>query len=358
MYSRTGCRLLSRCLLGRLVLERRRIAELHTIYLTDNGLVLKKKSERIVVKKDGAVVEEIPIRDLKRILIFGNNQLSSDLMRHLASRGIEVAFLSSSGRFRYRIVPETSKNIYLRMAQHDRHRNAAFRLHFSRTVVEAKLKNQRTLLVRYQRYRPEVDMQKTLDTLKNSAAQVHQQNTVEEIMGVEGFGAKSYFDAYGKLFLNDFKFAGRQYHPAPDPINALLSLGYMMLFHELNSLLEACGFDVFLGFLHSIKYGRASLPIDVMEELRSPVVDRMVLYLANKGVIKPTQFTEREKKGVFLEPPALKTFLGNYEKFMTAPFIDPASRQSTSYREIVKRRVTVLERTLLNNADYEPYLFY
>jgi CRISPR-associated protein Cas1 len=331
---------------------------MHTIYLTDNGLQLKKKSNRILVKKDGKTLEEITILDLKRVLIFGNNQVSTELMRHLASKGIEVAFLSSRGRFKFRMVPETSKNIYLRMAQHERYRDQSFRMSFSKTLIEAKLKNQRSFLVRYQRNRPETNLKNSIESLKNYSRRVERSKTIEEIMGLEGIGSKVYFEAYGKLLLGGFEFSKREYYPPPDPVNALLSFGYMLLFNELGSLLEASGFDVFLGFLHSTKYGRASLATDMMEEFRSPIADRLVIYLINKGAVKPSHFAPQEKKGIRMNEAARKTFLANYERFMTAFFVDVKSRKRKNYRQIIKERVFDVERTLLNNTDYTPYVFY
>ena len=331
---------------------------MHTIYLTDNGLQLKKKSNRILVKKDGKTLDEIQILDLKRVLIFGNNQVSTELMRHLASKGIEVAFLSSRGRFKFRIVPETSKNIYLRMAQHERYRDQSFRVRFSKTLIKAKLKNQRNFLVRYQRNQPETNLKNSIELLKKYTRRIEQSKTIEEIMGLEGIGARVYFEAYGKLLLGGFEFSKREYYPPPDPVNALLSFGYMLLFNELSSLLEASGFDVFLGFLHSTKYGRASLATDMMEEFRSPIADRLVIYLINKSAVKLSHFTPKEKKGVRMNEVARKTFLANYEKFMTASFVDVKSRKRKNYRQIIKETVFDVERTLLNNTDYTPYVFY
>lgn len=332
---------------------------MHTIYVTDNGLQLKRKSNRIVLKKENKVIEEIPILDLKRIMIFGNNQLSTELMRYLAGKGIEVAFLSSQGRFKFRLVPETSKNIYLRMAQHDRYRDQDFRIRFSKAIVETKLKNQRSLLVRYQRNQPEVKLQPHISALRNYVQLVAQKCTVDEIMGIEGIGSKVYFEGYAKLLLGGFEFTKREYFPAPDPVNALLSFGYMLVFNELNSLLEACGFDVFLGLLHSTRYGRASLATDMIEELRTPVVDRLVLYLINKGAIKTSQFASPEdKKGVRMNDQSRKTYLANYEKFMTACFEDPNSKKRRNYRGIIKEKVMGLERAILNRGDYVPYLLH
>ena len=132
----------------------------------------------------------------------------------------------------------------------------------------------------------------------------------------------------------------------------------MMIFNELSSLLEAFGFDVYLGFLHSVRYGRASLANDLMEELRSPVVDRLVLFLINVGAIKPDQFIPKGNQAVLMSDKARETYLNNYEKFMTAGFRDAKRKKQTNYREIIKERVLDLERVLLRNAEYSPYIFY
>ena len=332
---------------------------MNTLYVTDNGLQLQKRSNRIVIKKDAKVIQEIPLLDVKRILIFGNNQLSTDLMQLLASRGIEVSFLSSKGRFKFRLVPETSKNIYLRMAQHHHYHNMALRISWSHSIIEAKLKNQRNFLMRCQKNQSDIEIKENIEVLKESIKKVRQKQSIDEIMGVEGYGSRIYFEAFPNIIRGKgFVFIRRQYHPPPDPVNAMLSFGYMLLFNELNSLLEATGFDVFLGFLHSTKYGRASLATDLIEELRSPVIDRLVIYLINLGVIKPDQFSNNEKDGVKMDDKARKSFLANYEKFMTARFVDNKTRETKNYRQIIQEKVLNTEQMLLNSIDYEPYIFY
>lgn len=332
---------------------------MHTIYLIDQGLELRKRYNRIVLKKAGQLVEEIPVLELKRLLIFGNNQLSTELMRHLASRGVDVAFLSARGRFKFRLVPETSKNIYLRLAQHDRCRDKGFVLRFSQATIAAKIHNQRTLLQRYQRNHPQTDLSEPIQALRQSAQETETKADLEEIRGLEGIGARIYFAAYGKLLREDFAFTGRQYHPAPDPVNALLSFGYMLVHNELTGMLEAVGFDVFLGFLHGTRYGRASLATDLIEDLRAPVVDRLVLYLINKGVIKKGQFQPtKDQKGVTMVETALKAYLANYEKFMETPFQDPKTGKRTTFRAVLRDKVLALERTLLHGDPYRPFRYF
>lgn len=177
-------------------------------------------------------------------------------------------------------------------------------------------------------------------------------------MGAEGYASTVYFKAFGELIRGDFKFEKRDYYPPPDPVNALLSFGYMLVFNELSSILEAFGFDIYLGFLHSTRYGRESLATDMIEELRSPVVDRLVLYLINLGVIKPTSFTPTDGKGVRMDENAKKAYLKNYEKFMTASFIDYKTRERTTFRDIIRKNALQLEKCLLNNEEYKAFVFY
>lgn len=331
---------------------------MHTLYVVDTGVSLKKRGDRIAVKKGGKIADEFPTRKLKRVLIFGNNQVSTGLMKHLAGLGVEVAFLSGGGRFLYRLVPNASKNIYLRIAQYDRFRDPAFRLEWSRTVVGAKIRNQRGFLLRARRNRPDADIGETIDLLGTLAEKPGEKSTVEEVMGVEGFAARSYFSAFGRLLSGGFEFRGRAFHPPPDPVNALLSFGYMMLFNEISSLLEAFGFDIYLGFLHSIAQGRASLATDMMEEFRSPVVDRLTVYLINLGVVRPEQFSPGERGGVRMDDAARKAYVKNFEKFMTAEFTDNRSREQTSFREMIRRNVSGLEKLLLEGEPYRPFRLY
>ncbi len=332
--------------------------DMKTLYVIDNGLQLKRRSDRILLKKDGKISDEIRILDLKRILIFGNNQMSTDLMRHLAGKGIEVAFLSSRGKFKFRIVPESSKNIYLRMAQHHYYNNEEFRISWGKKIVGAKLTNQRNFLIRYQRNQPKTDIQKQIQSLKKSIQNLEGNGSLDEIMGTEGFGSKTYFSAYARLLLNGFEMTRREYYPPPDPVNALLSFGYMILFNEINSLLEAHGFDVFLGFLHSTKYGRASLATDLIEEFLSPVIDRLVIYLINQGAIKLDQFEEEQTGGMRMSDKTRILYLKNYEKLMTTPFVDVKTRQKLNYREIIRRNIRQTERVILHGAVYKPYVLY
>jgi CRISPR-associated protein Cas1 len=329
---------------------------METLYVVENGLQLKKRSNRILVKKNGKAVEEYRTRNLKRVLVFGNSQVTTELMRFLAGKGIDVAFLSRSGKFGYRLVPDLSRNIYLRMAQHDRYRDPSFRLRLSQAFIRGKVSNQRAFLVRYQRIRPELDLGEALTALKKSILRTEEAKNIEQLRGIEGNAGRFFFASFGQLLLQDFYFRTRRYHPAPDPVNAMLGFGYMLVFNELSGILEAFGFDPHVGFLHEIRYGRKSLGSDLIEELRSPIVDRLVLYLINKGMMRKKSFTN-EKGKCMMDDNSRKTFISNYEAFMNAPFATRKEGEVTNFREVLRDRVKCLEKAVMEDQAYTPFLF-
>ncbi len=331
---------------------------METIYITGNGLQLKRRSRRIILKKSGKVVGEHPIHRLKRVVIFGNNQATTDLLSHLAKQGIDVAYLTTRGRLKFRIVSTHSKNIYLRLAQYQKFRDEEFCLSLARSLVKSKVKNQRTLMRRYKPYHGQELLAKGITQLNLYAKKPDTSSSFETLRGIEGNASKVYFDMFSLLVKKGFSFSGRKYHPSPDPVNALLSFGYTLVTNELAGLLEAHGFDPLLGFYHKIQYGRVSLAVDLVEQFRAPIIDRLVLYLINKRVIKPEDFENDKEHGVRMSNRAIKAYLGNYDQFVTSSFRDKLSSIRTNYRSIFKQQVLRLEKCLLNNEVFVPYFFY
>uniref|UniRef100_A0A831ZL28 CRISPR-associated endonuclease Cas1 n=1 Tax=Desulfacinum infernum TaxID=35837 RepID=A0A831ZL28_9BACT len=331
---------------------------MESLYVIDHGLHIKRRSERLVIKKAGRVLEEIPVHGLQRVVVFGRNQFTTDVLRLFAANGVDVAFLSEHGRFSYRLVPQNSKNVYLRLAQNGKYREEAFRVQLGRLLVGAKIHNQRALLVRYRRQRDAEEVHHAVEALQAAMKAVEEAQEMDRIRGIEGHAAKIYFAALSSLLKHGFTFSGRRYHPSPDPVNAMLSFGYTLVTNEITGLMEAHGFDVHLGFFHGLRYGRASLATDLLEEFRAPVVDRLILYLINKRVVEADQFRTDKPGDCRMNEKALRTFLNNYERFVTSAFVQPATKEKTHYRALFRLQVCRLERTLLKEAAYEPYLFY
>jgi CRISPR-associated protein Cas1 len=177
------------------------------------------------------------------------------------------------------------------------------------------------------------------------------------LLGHEGAGARVYFAAFSKMLRHRLGFTGRQRHPAPDPVNALLSLGYTLVYHELSSLLDGLGFDPYLGFFHQPRFGHAGLASDLLEEFRAPLVDRLTLSLINRRVFADTDFYQHTSGGVYLHDEPRKRYFLEYEAFVSREFRAPDDSGAIDFRRLFRRQAERLRRLLLLGEPYEPYKF-
>lgn len=235
------------------------------LYITEQGSVLCKTGDRLIVRKDKEVLLDVSCHKIETILIFGNVQFTTQAVSELFEHGIEMALLSRTGRLKGQLTPPMPKNIELRMAQYERYKDSDFVLKLSKAIVSGKIKNCLALLERFRHNHPETDLEIEINSLKRSVLEVEHRKTIQELMGVEGSAARIYFNGFARMNLSGFSFDGRRKRPATDPINGLLSFGYTLLFNELSSLMDGIGFDPYLGFFHQIDYGRPSLAADLIE---------------------------------------------------------------------------------------------
>lgn len=177
--------------------------------------------------------------------------------------------------------------------------------------------------------------------------------SLETLRGIEGTAAARHFGALAGMVPSAFAFDGRNRRPPRDPVNALLSFGYVLVGNELQALLDAMGFDPYLGFYHQLDYGRPSLALDLLEEFRAALVDRFSLNLLNLGILKPQDFVETPEKGVVLGRDALKTWFAHYEKELTATV--SVDGESLTWRQIFRRQAERLARTLLEDEPYQAF---
>ena len=324
-----------------------------TLYLTEQGSKLRKTSQRLLVEKGGVTLLDVPAHEIDHVLIFGAVQISTQAISFLLSSGIEVSFLSMNGRLKGRLTPVQSKNVFLRLAQYDRYKDEEFKLITARSIIEGKMKNQRTLLLRYQRNRPEADFTSDMDTISRSLSQIPHENTIPALMGLEGASTRAYYNCYSTM-LSTLSFEGRNRRPPLDPVNALLSLGYVLIANEIAALMESVGFDPFIGFMHGLRYGRQSLPLDMIEEFRHPVIDGLVQTLTNKGSVTEADFHKESDGAVLLNKEALKRFFGYYEERLEKPF--KRGDSYTSYRKVFRDQVDSMRQTVLNREIYQPFL--
>lgn len=175
--------------------------------------------------------------------------------------------------------------------------------------------------------------------------------TIQQIMGVEGICSQIYFKAYGKMFKCRLRFEDRNRRPPRDPINVILSLGYTFLTREVSLALETESFEMYLGFLHGLRYGRKSLPLDIVEEFRQPVIDRLALRMFNKGMLGEYDF-EEEEDAVRLTEEGFGKFCKEFERWMTDKTF---SDNDMGFRSRIKSQAVILKQAIQDKMPYRPY---
>ena len=326
------------------------------IYLTEQGSVLRKKGDRLIVEKDDEILLDVECHKIDAVLIFGNVQFTTQSIHELFEHGIELAILTRTGRLIGQITSPMTKNIDLRIGQFKRHGDVKFKLIFCKNLVRGKIINSIQLLRFFSYNHPDIDLKKEISGMEEARKNIDQYDTFEGLNGVEGIAARYYFNGFSKMILGDFVFEGRRKHPAPDPINALLSLGYTMVFNEISSLLDGMGFDPYLGYYHKVDYGRASLASDLQEEFRASIVDRFTLNLINNRVFKQEDFYKNPKgEGIYLTRDGLKRYFAMYEDFINKGFIHPETKETTTFRKCFRIQAETLALCIKGEKGYLPF---
>ncbi len=324
------------------------------LYLTEQQSVLRKRGHRLIYEKNAQTLLDIPCHRVEAILIFGNVQITTQAMHEMFANEIEMAMFTRTGRLIGQLTSPLTKNIPLRIAQFRHHDNPDFCLEFARNVIAAKVGNGLQLVRTHSYNHPEIDLQSEIKALKSSILDISGSDSIPTLRGYEGTAARNYFGALSKMLRGPFTFPGRRHRPPTDPVNALLSLGYTLVCNEIASLLDGIGFDPYLGFLHEDRYGRVSLAIDLLEEFRAVVADRLALNLINNRVMTPDDFYPNPKTGgVQLTREAFKRFVEAYDKQMTQDLVDQDG-ESLSPRKMLRRQADRLARALENGHPYQP----
>ena len=332
------------------------------LYITDQGARLAKQGEHLRITKNGELIDDVLIEDIDSVVLFGAAHPTSDAMLALLDSGSEVAFMSKNGHYKGRLVSSCGKNVLLRLAQYDAFRDRRHSIEISKGYLTRKVENGLKVLDAYSR------SQRSAFSFDNREAYLRALQAIKdyegydlnELLGLEGNAARVYFQNFAKCLKPGVDFPGRSYYPSTDPVNALLSFGYSMVARELESLLESYGFDSCLGFLHAPTYGRRSLALDLLEEFRHPLVDRLVLKIFNKGILNAEDFEQKNdedcrKGGLYLKQDAVKIFIGQYEQFCDASNRIYKDDHETSWRKIFRLRVEALRRALLDGTEIEPF---
>jgi len=314
------------------------------IYVTDSRATVHRSKGMLTVSVDGKRLDRWAVEDVERVVLVGNVQITTQALAILLAAGVHVGLMSGNGRFRGQLVSPESGNVFVRLAQHARHGDPAFRLAFARELVDAKVANTRQLILRHRRNHPasEAVLTPLLAQIDALQPELSATNDLDQLRGFEGAAAAAWFQAFGTMVRTPFLFERRSQRPAHNEVNALLNLGYTLLTFEIAGRLEAVGFDPRVGFYHGIRYGRSSLALDLIEPHRVEVIDRLVLSSLNRRMFSPSDFHDvGPAKGVRLLPKALRRFLALYEERLGAVG-EPDSPRAAIDTQIAALRKRVL----------------
>lgn len=293
---------------------------------------------------------EVALAHTSQVSLLGNVQVSTQAMRELMQRGIQVSMFTTGGWYCGRAIGMDSKNAEVRIAQLRAADDPAKCLALSRRIVSAKIKNCRTIL-----NRNATIGDSTLKSLEQTAKRANVQKTLEALLGVEGFAARLYFENFSAMLkvASPFDFNGRNRRPPRDPVNALLSLAYALLAKDFAVAISSVGLEPLLGFYHQPKHGRPALALDLMEEFRPIIADSAVVTSINTGVVSGDDFV-RVADAVALTPKARREFVGAYERRMDIEVTHPVFGYKTTYRRVLEIQARLLTRWLLGEIEEYP----
>lgn len=324
------------------------------LYITEQGATVSLRDGRAVVRKDGNVIQEVPAFKLDQVVTFGNVHLTTPLIAFCLAQGVEVAFLSSKGKYRGRLQPEFTKSAILRQQQYTRALDPNFRLVLARAIVTGKTYNMMAMLRRQRRLRE--GGQAALNDLERSLTNVTAAPSVASLYGYEGTATATYYRVFRAALIADWGFEARNHHPPRDPVNVLLSLGYTLLYNLTLASINVVGLDPYMGYFHMPRHGHAALASDLMEEHRSVLVDPLVLTALNKRIIGERDFRGEDSGQMRLSPSALRQFLRLFANRLQEKVYYAHRDIHVGYSQVIELQARRLARVLMNEeAAYVSY---
>jgi CRISPR-associated protein Cas1 len=338
-----------------------------TLYLIEQNTVLRKSGDRLLLckkphgKKGGPprvdeILLDLPCADIEHVMLFGNVQVTTQALQEMLEHGIEFAIFTYTGKLLGQLTPPQTKNIPLRIAQFQKHGDTGFVLRLAKVVVRNKIGNAAAMLREHRKNHPESMTIAEIDALEELITRADSAANLDTLRGHEGSATAAYFRLFGRMLNPPWTFTTRTRRPPKDPVNAVLSFGYVIVGTELQALLDGVGFDPYLGFYHAIEYGRPGLALDLLEEFRHPLVDRLALNLFNLGSMTQQDFAPQAAGGIYLNTSGKKKFFVQYERMLgeLAAATDTAEKPS-GFRAIFQNQITQLSKAILQGIDYVPF---
>lgn len=338
---------------------------LNTLFVTTEGAYLKKDGQSVVVSVDQETKLRLPLHNLDGIVCFGNVMCSPFLMGACAKAGVSISFLTMYGGFIAAVNGFSPGNVLLRREQYRWADRPEQTLNLAQNFVAAKIANSRNTLLRAARDTaiPEAKtiMQKMAKRMAHGIDAARQARSLDSLRGIEGESANNYFSVFNHMIaprVEGFEFTGRSRRSPLDRINALLSFLYSMLTHDARSACEATGLDAAVGFLHRDRPGRPGLSLDLIEEFRAFIADRLALSLINRKQIQAKDFEITESGAVLLKDKPRKTVLAAYQKRKQDTITHPFLGEKTTVGLLIHLQARLLARYLRGDLDaYPPFLW-
>jgi len=328
-----------------------------SLYVTEAGAFIKRKGGHVIVGRNNEVLFEVPLERIEDVSVIDSVHISSNLITEFLERGIPVTWLAGYGQYFGTLISTKTVDIIKQRTQFELLNDKSFYLELSRKIIIAKVKNQLTVLRRYSRNVEEGLIDSQIKNIIALRKHLRTAMTSEELMGYEGYISRVYFEAIGKIVPGEFTFSKRTKQPPRDPFNAMLGLGYSMLFNEILANVVNIGLHPFVGCFHSIGKGHPALVSDLIEEWRAPLIDSMVLSLVKRNSIDLSYFDNSEQ-GCFLNSEGRKLFLVAYNKKIRSE--NQYLEDSSTYRESIKRQCRAYSSAIMNHdlERYTPLVIY
>jgi CRISPR-associated protein Cas1 len=338
---------------------------LNTLHVTTQGAYLHRDGETISVKIGNDVRMRLPIHTIESLVCYGQVTCSSFVLGLCGERGVGVSLMTENGRFLARVSGPVSGNVLLRRKQFRSADDPAISLPIVAAIVTAKISNSRLVLLRGARDTSDADSQERLRAKAHHLAQIGimaaRSSSIDEARGFEGVAAQDYFSVFNHLIVregDEFRFEHRSRRPPLDRTNAMLSFVYALLRHDIESALESVGLDPAVGFLHTDRPGRPSLALDMMEEMRPHLADRLVLSLINRRQVQPSEFNTEDGGGISLSEATRKEIIGAWQRRKQEEIEHPYLRESIPIGLIPYVQALLLARHLRGGLDAYPAFFW
>lgn len=337
---------------------------LNVLFVTQVDTNVNLETDNVCVKKNNEVLLRVPLLNLEQIILFNYYGATPQLLGECAKRKISVSFLNEYGKYHGTFHGESSGNVLLRREQY-RIADDNRALDYAKGFIFGKLHNQKWVIERGIRdYSLRIDavfLKKQSEFISEQLKQILAIDKEEKLRAAEGNAAHHYFSAFDELILQNkkvFTFTNRNRRPPTDAVNAMLSFAYTLLASECRHALEVVGLDSYVGFLHADRPGRASLALDLMEELRPHFADRFVLSLINRSEVSETDFEYQSSGAVYLSTQSRKKFLSSWQNRKKEEIMHPFLKEKTEWGLVPYCQALLLSRTIRGDLDrYPPFLW-